>query len=88
MTRFNKETLLIDKANGKVFVTAFTSGLKRGEFLFSIYKNNPKTMAEVLSKATKYMNVEDAMIARGTHREKGNEGIITSRQRKKVSPNK
>ena len=41
----------------------FTSGLKQGEFLFSIYKNDPKTMVETLYKATKYMNVEDVMIA-------------------------
>ena len=36
-----------------------------GEFLFSLYKNDPKTMAEMLYKATKYMNAEYAMIARG-----------------------
>ena len=56
---------MIDEANDKVLVTAFTSGMKQGEFLFSIYKNDPKTMAEMLYKATKYMNVEDVMIARG-----------------------
>ena len=56
---------MIDEANDKVLVTAFTSGMKQGEFLFSIYKNDPKTMAEMLYKAMKYMNVEDVMIARG-----------------------
>ena len=56
MTRFNKEALLIDEAN---------DGLQSGEFLFSIYKNDPKMMADMLYKATKYMNAEDAMIARG-----------------------
>ena len=65
MTHFNKDALLIDKANGKVLVTAFTNGLQSGEFLFSIYKNDPKTMADMLYKARKYMNVEDAMITRG-----------------------
>ena len=54
---------MIDKTDGKVLITAFTSGLKQREFLFSIYKNDPKTMAETLYKATKYMNVEDMMIA-------------------------
>lgn len=63
--RFNKEALFIDETDDKVLVIAFTNGLKRGEFLFSIYKNNPKTMVEALFKATKYMNVEDAMIAWG-----------------------
>jgi len=31
--------------------------------LFSLYKNNPKTMSEVLYRATKYMNAEDALLA-------------------------
>ena len=65
MTRFSKESLLIDMADDKVLVTAFTNGLQSGEFLFSIYKNDPKTMVDMLYKATKYMNVENAMIARG-----------------------
>lgn len=33
------------------------------EALF-IYKNDPKTMANMLYRATKYMTIEDAMIAR------------------------
>ena len=65
MTHFNKEALLIDKADNKVLITAFTSGLKQGEFLFSIYKNDLKTMAETLYKAMKYMNAEATMIAWG-----------------------
>ena len=32
--------------------------------MFSLYKNDPKTMSEVLYRATKYMNVEDALLAR------------------------
>ena len=59
MTCFNKETLLIDEANDKVLVTAFTNRLQSGEFLFSIYKNNLKMMADMLYKATKYMNAEN-----------------------------
>ena len=65
MTRFNKEALLIDEADNKILVTAFTNGLHFGEFLFSIYKNNPNTMADTLYKAMKYMNTKDAMIAQG-----------------------
>ena len=45
-------------------VTAFTNGLRKGKFLFSLYKNDLKTMSEVLYKATKYMNTEDALSAR------------------------
>ena len=64
ISRFNKETLSIDEADNKILVTAFTNGLKKGKFLFSLYKNDPKTMSEVLYKATKYMNAEDALLAR------------------------
>ena len=45
-------------------VAAFTNGLRKGKFLFSQYKNDPKTMFEVLYRATKYMNAEDALLAR------------------------
>ena len=54
---------MIDEADNKVLVTAFTNGLQSREFLFSIYKNDPKKMADMLYKATKYMNMEDTMIA-------------------------
>ena len=45
---FNKETFSIDEANDKILVVAFTNGLHKGKFLFSLYKNNPKTMPDVL----------------------------------------
>ena len=61
---------MIDEADNKVLVTAFTNGLQSGEFLFSIYKNDPKKMADMLYKATKYMNAEDAMIAQGSRLKK------------------
>ena len=64
ITRFSKEALSINKADDKILVTAFTNGLQTGKFLFSLYKNDPKTMSEVLYKATKYMNAEDASLAR------------------------
>ncbi|XP_050242528.1 uncharacterized protein LOC126691547 [Quercus robur] len=69
ITRFNKETLSIDKADDKILIAAFTSGLRKGKFLFSLYKNDPKTMTNVLYKATKYMNAEDAR--KGLRRGKG-----------------
>ena len=62
VTHFNKEALLINEANYKVLITAFTNGLQSGEFLFSIYKKDLKMMVDMMYKATKYMNVEDAMI--------------------------
>ena len=64
ISRFNKEALSIDEADDKILVAAFTNGLKEGKFLFSLYKNDSKTMSEVLYRATKYMNAEDALLAR------------------------
>nr|XP_023879054.1 uncharacterized protein LOC111991511 [Quercus suber] len=64
ITRFNKEALSIDEADDKILVAAFTNGLRKGKFLFSLYKNDPKTMSEVLYRATKYMNAEDSLLAR------------------------
>ena len=61
---FNKEALSINEADDKILVTAFTNGLRKGKFLFSLYKNDLKTMSEVLYRATKYMNAEDALLAR------------------------
>ena len=63
ITWFNKEALSIDKADDKILVAAFTNGLWKGKFLFSLYKNDPKTMSDVLYRATKYMNVKDALLA-------------------------
>ena len=56
--------LSIDEADDKILAAAFTNGLRKGKFLFSLYKNDPKTMSEVLYRATKFMNVEDAFLAR------------------------
>ena len=63
ITRFNKEALSIDKADDKILVVAFTNGLQKDKFLFSLYKNDLKTMSDVLYRATKYMNVEDTLLA-------------------------
>ena len=63
ISHFNKEALSIDEADNKTLVAAFTNGLRKGKFLFSLYKNDPKTISELLYKATKYMNAEDALLA-------------------------
>ena len=63
IARFNKEALLIDKANDKILVSAFTNGLWKGKFLFSLYRNDPKTISNMLYRVTKYMNVKDAFLA-------------------------
>ena len=64
ITRFNKEALSINEVNDKILVAAFMNGLQKGKFLFSLYKDDPKTMSDVLYRVTKYMNAKDALLAR------------------------
>ena len=54
---------MIDEVDDKILVAAFTNGLQKGKFLFSLYKNDSKTMIDVLYRATKYMNAENVLIA-------------------------
>jgi hypothetical protein len=51
LTRFNKETLLVDGADDKVVLTAFISGLQLGDFLFLVYKDPPTSMLEMMYEA-------------------------------------
>ncbi|XP_075663162.1 uncharacterized protein LOC142632681 [Castanea sativa] len=64
ITHFNKEARLIDETDDKILIAVFKNGLRKRKFLFSLYKNDPKTMSDVLYRATKYMNVEDTLLAR------------------------
>ena len=56
--------LSIDEVDDKIFVAAFTNELRKGKFLFSLYKNDPRTMSKVLYRAIKYVNTEDVLLAR------------------------
>ena len=71
ITRFNKEALSIDEANNKILMATLTNGLQKGKFLFSLYKNDLKTMSNVLYRTTKYMNAEDALLAQEEKPRKG-----------------
>ena len=63
MKHFTWKTLEVDEADDKVQLTTFKAGLKSKEFVVSLTKNPPKTMAEMLLKAQKYMNAEDTLAA-------------------------
>ncbi|XP_059658664.1 uncharacterized protein LOC132304990 [Cornus florida] len=62
--RFNTEMLQVDDVDDKVTLTAFMGGLQSSKFLFSLSKDPPNSMVELLIKAQKYMNTEDAMNSR------------------------
>ena len=74
--RFNAESLKVDIPEEKFAITAFIAGLgiQSKDLMFSISKNPQTSMAEVLAKAEKYINGEEALISKkessSTHKEK------------------
>ena len=63
VTHFTRGMLEVDETDDKVQLTTFKAGLKSRDFVASLTKNPPKTMAEALLKAQKYMNAEEALAA-------------------------
>ena len=61
MKHFTRKTLEVDKADGKVQLTTFKAGLRSRDLVALLAKKPPRTMAEMLLKAQKYMNAEDAI---------------------------
>ena len=74
--RFNVESLKVDILDEKFAITAFIAGLgvQSKDLMFSISKNPQASMVEVLAKAEKYINGEEALISKkgssSTHKEK------------------
>ena len=64
----------VDEADDKVQLTTFKVGLRSKEFVTSLAKNPPKTMAETLLKAQKYMNAEDVLATIRDTERPGDEG--------------
>uniref|UniRef100_A0A2N9J4D3 Uncharacterized protein n=1 Tax=Fagus sylvatica TaxID=28930 RepID=A0A2N9J4D3_FAGSY len=62
--RFNKEAVQIDELNEYVALTAFNAGLCKGDFLFQLCKDPPRSMSELMYEAQKFINTEDAFKAR------------------------
>ena len=97
--RFNVKSLKVDIPDEKFAVTAFIAGLgvQSKDLMFSISKNPQESMAEVLAKAKKYINGEEALISKKgsslTHKEKSGidkrQGRSPKRQRdRERSPKK
>ena len=64
----------MDEADDKVQLTTFKVGLRSRDLVASLAKNPPRTMAEMLLKAQKYMNAEDAMAAIRDDKKPGDKG--------------
>ena len=61
--RFNKEAMQIDRPKEYVTLTAFMAGLRKGDFLYDLCKDPPETLSELMYKAQKHINTEDALEA-------------------------
>ena len=72
--RFTQETLEVDKADNKVQLTTFKARLRSRDLVASLVKNPPKTMAEMLLKAQKYLNAENAVAAIRDGKKLGDKG--------------
>ena len=74
--RFNAKSLKVDVPDEKFAITAFIVGLgvQSKDLMFSILKNPQENMVEVLAKAEKYINREEALTSKrgssSTHKEK------------------
>ena len=74
--RFNAESLKVNVPDKKFAITEFIAGLgvQSKDLMFSISENPQASMVEVLAKAEKYINGEEALISKressSTHKEK------------------
>ncbi|XP_058106905.1 uncharacterized protein LOC131250638 [Magnolia sinica] len=59
ITRFNEEALQVEDYDDKMTLSVVFNGLKEGKFTFSIGKNPPKMLADLIARAKKYTNVEE-----------------------------
>ncbi|XP_058104861.1 uncharacterized protein LOC131248550 [Magnolia sinica] len=59
ITRFNEETLQVEDYDDKMDLAAMFNGLKERKFTFSIRKNPPKTLADLVARAQKYTNAKE-----------------------------
>ena len=81
--RFNAESLKIDVLDERFAVTAFIAGLgvQSKDLIFSISKNPQANMAEVLAKAEKYINGEEALISKKESSSASKEKKATDKRR-------
>ncbi|XP_052203975.1 uncharacterized protein LOC127809253 [Diospyros lotus] len=64
VARFNMEALSIENLDQSIAMVAFQNALRAGPFTQSLAKRPPQTFTEILSRATKYINVEEVMRAK------------------------
>ncbi|KAL0444176.1 UNVERIFIED_CONTAM: hypothetical protein Slati_2140300, partial [Sesamum latifolium] len=75
---FNATILEVPTTHQEVLVSAFTQGLCGGPFFESLAKKTPVDYLDVLTRAEKYMNLEDALLVRMSSRWRENESSSSS----------
>ena len=83
MKWFNKAVLEIDETDNQIIMTTFQAGLNNPDLIFSLGKMPPTSMTDLLFKAQKYMNREDALTAKGLMGKRKKEKIGESHGKKK-----
>ncbi|XP_059635311.1 uncharacterized protein LOC132277472 [Cornus florida] len=73
---------LVEEVDDKVALTAFVGGLQTSKFLFSLSKEAPTSMTELMVRAWKHMNAKDAMNA-----QKNKDGEDKRSEKKRPAPN-
>ncbi|XP_073041770.1 uncharacterized protein [Primulina eburnea] len=70
--RFNKASLEVPACAPETKTTAFTQGLREGDFFRSLVKKQPGNFEDLLSRAEKYINMEEVQRQKreSTHRER------------------
>ena len=64
ISRFNREALLVDEMDEKIFLAIFYNGVNSNLFIHKLYDYKPQTMAELIHSVQSLMNAKDAIIAK------------------------
>ncbi|XP_073138783.1 uncharacterized protein [Henckelia pumila] len=78
--KFNRVALEVPVCAPETKITAFTQGLREGEFFRSLVKRAPRYFEDLLARAEKYINMEEAQRQkrekdrREEQKERGNQG--------------
>ncbi|XP_059654509.1 uncharacterized protein LOC132301255 [Cornus florida] len=81
ISRFNTKMLQVEEMDDKAALTAFMGGLQTSKFLFSLSKEAPTSMTNLMVRARKHMNAEDAMNVR-----KNKDGKDKRSDKKRLAP--
>ena len=69
--RFSEGMNLVDEFTDNDVLSALREGLQEGELLTSIIRRAPKTFGEFLARAQEFVNVEEYLQSRKSHKGEG-----------------